>query len=256
MSNKKRKNSNYVTKNPRPVAKKKKKLSQDAIVGIVCLAVILLATIFSFTFCAVKRHSVGKGACEYVTTRNVEGHDIKYVKMMVKGYGGIVLMLDATTAPKTVENFMKLVNDGFYDGLTFHRIIENFMIQGGDPKGNGTGGQLDANGKEINIVGEFKNNGYENDISHKRGVISMARNGYSMDSASSQFFICNADASASLDGQYAAFGYVIAGMDVVDKITRKGVKRATNDVIENKNKQPVITSIVEITEEEAMKYVK
>ena len=113
-------------------------------------------------------------------------------------------------APITVENFVKLVKDGFYDGLTFHRIIPGFMIQGGDPEGNGTGGP------GWNIKGEFSSNGIKNDLKHTRGVISMAR-AMDPDSAGSQFFIMHADANY-LDGQYAAFGKVIEGMDEVDRI--------------------------------------
>ena len=158
--------------------------------------------------------SCSGGACEYAKTRDIEGRDITYVEICVEKYGTMVVLLDATTAPKTVANFLKLVNEGFYDGLKFHRIIKDFMIQGGDPEGNGSGGS------DENIFGEFSSNGHENDISHKRGVISMARSD-SPNSASSQFFICNADASTSLDGNYAAFGYVVEGLDVVDKITEK-----------------------------------
>ena len=133
-----------------------------------------------------------------------------YVKMTVAEYGDIILKLDSKEAPKTVENFVKLVNEGFYNGLTFHRVIEGFMIQGGDPKADGTGGS----GQKI--VGEFSANGYKNTIKHKRGVISMARsNAYN--SASSQFFIMHADAP-HLDGQYAAFGKVLSGIEVVDEI--------------------------------------
>ena len=122
----------------------------------------------------------------------------------------IKLELDETAAPKTVANFNKLVSEGFYDGLSFHRIIPGFMIQGGDPVGNGTGGSKE------NIVGEFAANGFNNPIKHTRGVISMAR---SMDpnSASSQFFIMHADAP-HLDGNYAAFGHVVEGLEVVDEI--------------------------------------
>jgi len=122
----------------------------------------------------------------------------------------IKLELDETAAPKTVANFNKLVSEGFYDGLSFHRIIPGFMIQGGDPIGNGTGGSKE------NIVGEFASNGVNNPIKHTRGVISMAR---SMDpnSASSQFFIMHADAP-HLDGNYAAFGHVVEGLEVVDEI--------------------------------------
>lgn len=154
---------------------------------------------------------VGTGACEYKESRDVEGRDVVYVEMCVKGFGKMVIMLDRTTAPVTVDNFLKLVRDGFYDGLTFHRVMEGFMIQGGDPKADGSGGSDDE------IVGEFSSNGHANDISHLRGVISMARTN-DPDSATSQFFICNAD-STFLDGNYAAFGYVVEGLSVVDAIT-------------------------------------
>ncbi len=156
--------------------------------------------------------SCSANACVYADERSIEGRDITYVEISVEDYGEIVVLLDATTAPITVANFLSLVNEGFYDGLKFHRIIKDFMIQGGDPKGNGSGGS------ENTIIGEFSKNGHENDISHKRGVISMARSD-DYNSASSQFFICNADAMDSLDGSYAAFGYVVEGMRVVDKIT-------------------------------------
>ena len=122
----------------------------------------------------------------------------------------IELELYPDHAPKTVENFRSLVKAGFYDGLTFHRIIPGFMIQGGDPLGNGMGGS------ENNIIGEFKANGYNNPIKHTRGVISMAR-AFNPNSASSQFFIMHADAP-HLDGQYAAFGKVVSGMEAVDEI--------------------------------------
>lgn len=128
--------------------------------------------------------------------------------------GGVIkIELDESAAPLTVANFTKLVTEGFYDGLTFHRIIPGFMIQGGDPLGNGTGGSKDT------IKGEFASNGYDNPLKHTRGVISMAR---TMDpnSATSQFFIMHADAPY-LDGQYAAFGKVVEGMDVVDQIANE-----------------------------------
>lgn len=128
----------------------------------------------------------------------------------IEDYGTIVLELYPDVAPITVANFIKLANSGFYDGLTFHRIIENFMIQGGDPKGDGTGGPGYA------IKGEFSQNGVKNDISHVRGVISMARSSMP-DSAGSQFFIVHQD-STYLDGQYAAFGRVTEGLDVLDKV--------------------------------------
>ena len=118
-------------------------------------------------------------------------------------------------APNTVNNFISLVKKGFYNGLCFHRVIEGFMIQGGDPKGNGTGGPV------YTIRGEFSKNGFKNDLKHKRGVISMARS-MMPNSAGSQFFIMHADAP-HLDGQYAAFGQVIDGMDVIDKIAEVNV---------------------------------
>ena len=135
---------------------------------------------------------------------------LHHVTIDVQDYGTISLELDADTAPISVTNFINLANEGFYDGLTFHRIISGFMIQGGDPNGNGTGGS------EKTIKGEFSANGVENDISHVRGVISMAR-ANDPDSGSSQFFIVHED-STFLDGQYAAFGHVTDGMDVVDAI--------------------------------------
>lgn len=137
--------------------------------------------------------------------------DKTYAEINVRGYGCIYVELDRDNAPKTVDNFVSLANSGFYDGLTLHRIIKDFMIQGGDPKGDGSGGS------DKEIFGEFSSNGHENDLSHKRGVISMARS-EDPNSASSQFFICNAD-STHLDGNYAAFGKVVVGMEIVDAIT-------------------------------------
>lgn len=132
------------------------------------------------------------------------------VKIEMDNGGIITIELDENAAPITVANFKKLVSEGFYDGLTFHRVIKGFMIQGGDPNGNGTGGSKE------NIKGEFASNGVNNPIKHVRGVISMAR-AQNPNSASSQFFIMHADAPY-LDGQYAAFGHVVDGMDVVDEI--------------------------------------
>ena len=156
-----------------------------------------------------------------------------YVEMKVKDYGTIELELDSDVAPITVTNFINLVNSKFYDGLTFHRIIDDFMIQGGDPLGNGTGGSSKT------IKGEFSENGVKNSISHVRGVISMARSS-DYNSASSQFFIVQKD-TTSLDGQYAAFGKVISGMDVVDKIAKVKVEDDNGTV--SKENQPVIESI-------------
>mgnify|MGYP000980621346 FL=1 len=152
----------------------------------------------------------------------------------IKDYGVIKLELDADSAPITVTNFVNLVNDKFYDGLTFHRIIDGFMIQGGDPLGNGTGGS------DKTIKGEFKNNGVENNISHTRGTISMARS-QANDSASSQFFIVQSD-STFLDGSYAGFGHVTSGMEIVDKICKDTKTEDDNGTVEKEN-QPVIESI-------------
>ena len=132
------------------------------------------------------------------------------VKVKMKHGGEFIIELYPEYAPATVENFLKLVNSNFYNGLTFHRIVDGFMAQGGDPEGTGNGGS------EKKIKGEFASNGFtKNTLSHERGVISMARSAKN-DSASSQFFICYADVSESLDGNYAAFGKVIKGMEVVD----------------------------------------
>lgn len=157
-----------------------------------------------------------------------------HAEIVVKDYGTIKLELDADTAPISVTNFVKLAKEGFYDGLTFHRIISGFMIQGGDPKGDGTGGS------DQTIKGEFKENGVENNISHVRGVISMARS-MDNDSASSQFFIVHKD-STFLDGQYAGFGKVTDGMEVVDKICKK-VKVEDEDGTTLPENQPVIETI-------------
>ncbi len=164
-----------------------------------------------------------------------------YADITIEDYGTITVLLDSAAAPETVENFITLAESGFYDGLTFHRIIEDFMMQGGDPNGDGTGGNTDANGNEINITGEFTDNGFENNLSHTRGTISMARsNDYN--SASSQFFIVHED-STHLDGQYAAFGYVTSGMDVVDAICESAEPTDSNGSIAAQE-QPVIASIV------------
>lgn len=162
-------------------------------ISILLVAVLLLAFVIPMSGCSKET---------YIARINIEN------------YGTIVLELDAKNAPITVDNFVSLAESGFYNGLTFHRIMKDFMIQGGDPNGDGTGGS----GK--NIIGEFSKNGYENNIPHVRGVISMARSSYGYNTASSQFFIVHKDtqSTAALDTWYAAFGRVIEGMEIVDKI--------------------------------------
>ncbi len=187
--------------------------------------------------------NIEKNQVENTQTNNESGENNMYstgkhhAEIVVKNYGTIALELDADVAPITVENFANLVNAGFYNGLTFHRIISGFMIQGGDPLGNGTGGSSKT------IKGEFASNGVKNSISHVRGTISMARSSMP-NSASSQFFIVHKD-STFLDGQYAAFGTVTSGMDVVDKICADTAVEDDNGTVA-KNNQPVIEKITMI----------
>lgn len=157
------------------------------------------------------------------------------VKMYIKDYGEILIELDYENAPNTAKNFVELVSKGFYNGLTFHRVIRGFMIQGGCPKGNGTGGPGYC------IKGEFRNNGFDNKIKHVRGVISMARS-YLPDSAGSQFFIMHKDAP-HLDGEYAAFGKVIDGMSVIDKIASCKISPSDRPIV------PVVIDKVELIDE-------
>ena len=188
---------------------------------LVCLMVVGM---FAFAGCTKNEantdNSESQSEAEFATSNPV-------AVITVKNYGTITVELYPDKAPNTVNNFISLANKGFYNGLTFHRIIEGFMIQGGCPEGTGTGDP------GYSIVGEFDVNGYENDLLHTRGVISMARGGYSYDSAGSQFFIMHEDAP-HLDGQYASFGMVIEGIDVVDAIaaTETGANdKPVNDII-------------------------
>ena len=161
----------------------------------------------------------------------VESGELPIATIVVKDYGTIEAELYPSKAPNTVNNFISLANSGFYDGLTFHRIIDGFMIQGGDPEGNGTGGP------GYSIAGEFSSNGYtENDLKHTDGVLSMAR-ARSKDSAGSQFFIMVGDYN-NLDGEYAAFGKVISGLDIV-----KNISKVATDNNDKPKKEVVIESI-------------
>ncbi len=189
--------------------------------------IFILIGCFLFTGC--NKELSPNGEIEGYTYQETE--DVTTTVKIVTNKDKVILIeLYPDIAPITVANFQKLVSEKFYDGLTFHRVVENFMIQGGDPKGNGTGGSDET------IKGEFKNNGFENTLSHQKGVVSMARS-EDMNSASSQFFICVADDS-SLDGDYAAFGKVIAGYDAVEEISH-----VSTDIHDKPTKTQRITSI-------------
>lgn len=212
-----------------------KKFSSKAILLLCIMSIISLCLVF--TGCGdnkpVTQNTAPTEASSKISTDDVANLGNTAV-IDVKDYGKITVELKPEIAPITVENFKTLVNEHFYDGLTFHRIMEGFMIQGGDPLGNGTGGS------DKTIKGEFAQNGFENNLSHTRGVISMARSN-DPNSASSQFFIVHED-STFLDGQYASFGVVTDGMDVVDKIA-KDAKPTDNNGTITSNEQPVINSI-------------
>ena len=187
----------------------------------------VLLTVVSLAGCSSSK-TTGKTKKTKTLKRNYQ------VEIKIKDYGTIYAEIDADTAPITVTNFVNLCKNHFYDGLTFHRIIKDFMIQGGDPNGDGTGGS------EETIKGEFSDNGVENPLKHTRGALSMARS-QDNDSASSQFFIVQSD-STYLDGQYAVFGYVYEGMDIVDKICDDVQVEDNNGTVAKEN-QPVIESI-------------
>ena len=203
---------------------KNNKKTTGIIAGILLLIVVLVAAVIVLFAVRGKKES----------TEAIDAAGKHHIEIQVKDYGTIKAELDGDTAPITVANFLKLAESGFYDGLTFHRIIDGFMIQGGDPKGNGTGGA------DKTIKGEFSQNGVENKLSHVRGTLSMARS-QDMDSASSQFFIVQSDCTY-LDGQYAAFGTVTEGMDLVDKICKDTPVQDNNGTVSAAD-QPVIESI-------------
>ena len=207
---------------------KNNKKTTGIIAGILLLIVVLVAAVIVLFTIRGKKESTES------STEAIDAAGKHHIEIQVKDYGTIKAELDGDTAPITVANFLKLAESGFYDGLTFHRIIDGFMIQGGDPKGNGTGGADET------IKGEFSQNGVENKLSHVRGTLSMARS-QDMDSASSQFFIVQSDCT-SLDGQYAAFGTVTEGMDLVDKICKDTPVQDNNGTVSAAD-QPVIESI-------------
>ena len=196
-----------------------------------------LKKLFILLSCVVLLCACGKTEEESADETYLSGKYI--VDIEIQDKGTIRVELDADVAPITVTNFVNLVEEGFYDGLTFHRIIEGFMMQGGDPMGNGQGGA------DKTIKGEFQVNGVENPLSHTRGAISMAR-AKQYNSASSQFFIMHEDYTG-LDGQYACFGYVIEGMEIVDDICENAQVIDNNGTVLPEN-QPIITSITLVTE--------
>lgn len=204
---------------------------------VLLVTLVLLMGVLSFGCSKDKSDKKSSKEDESIlTTKNIKNlqKGKHHAEINVSNYGTIKVELDADAAPVSVTNFMNLAKDKFYDGLTFHRIISGFVIQGGDPEGNGTGGS------DRCIKGEFSNNGVKNNLSHTRGAISMARSAEN-DSASSQFFIMHQD-NKRLDGDYAVFGYVTDGMDVVDKICKTVKVEDDNGTVYSEN-QPIIKSI-------------
>ena len=198
------------------------------------IAAAIILALFVVTGCQKQEETPKKSEQKKTEASEELLSGTHHAEIQVKDYGTITVELDADTAQITVTNFVNLAKDGFYDNLTFHRIMDGFMIQGGDPNGDGTGGV------DKTIKGEFSSNGVENEISHTRGPISMAR-AQDPDSASSQFFIVQED-SDYLDGNYAAFGHVTSGMEIVDQICKDVPVEDDNGTVKAEN-QPVIEKI-------------
>lgn len=213
----------------KPVKKQPRKQVSSWVIFAISLAIVIaLVAVIKFT--GKPKPIVPDEPTVFTPTHRAE--------IVMEGYGTIQLELDGNAAPITVANFAELSNSGFYDGLTFHRIIEGFMMQGGDPQGNGYG----SSGQSIK--GEFVNNGVPNTLSHTRGAISMARS-EKYDSASCQFFIVHQDASEHLDGDYAVFGYVTEGMDIVDKICTEATPMNKDGLIMVEQRPHIQTITVE-----------
>lgn len=221
-------------KNQKEQKKKKQLIIAGAVVLCFCIVAGLIAV---FMIPKEEEGNNAPGTEDMDAAAKNEGNQASgdcYADIEIQDYGTVTIQLDQDAAPITTENFIKLAESGFYNGLTFHRIMEGFMMQGGDPEGTGMGGSDET------IVGEFSANGYDNDLSHTRGAVSMARsNDY--DSASSQFFIVHQD-STFLDGQYAVFGYVTEGIEVVDAVCEAAEPTDDNGTIPPEQ-QPVITEI-------------
>lgn len=214
------------------------------IVSLVLALALLLGATLSLASCKSKNKDEDlPDMASLMPSLEDAPREITYVKIKVKDYGSIICALDPLYAPETVANFLSLVDSGFYNGLTFHRMQVGFVIQGGCPNGNGTGSTAP-------ITGEFADNGIRNDMPHLRGVLSMARR-QSYDSGSCQFFICHDDARASLDGSYAAFGYVVEGIWVVDAIANYVLENRYSAIKDSMGSlypsyQPVIESITRL----------
>lgn len=215
----------------------------------ISILLVTLLSVFTFSACSKYTPTSGKETRKSESTAasstssepesttvltKADPIGIHHVEINVKDYGTIFVELDGDNAPITVANFLDLAKSGFYDGLTFHRIIKNFMIQGGDPLGTGYGGS------DKNIKGEFTANGVDNPLLHTRGAISMGNTG-AYDSANSQFFIVQKD-SPHLNGGYAAFGYVTKGIEIVDQICEDTPVQDANGTVLAAD-QPVITSV-------------
>lgn len=214
---------------------------------VIRIILLILAMMFvmsacgTTTFTTAEKDSAGKAEANtdsYDMNEETGSADHQKVKFTMEDGGSFIIELYPEYAPRTVQNFVDLVSEGFYDGLTFHRIVDGFMAQGGDPMGTGMGGSSKK------IKGEFSTNGYtKNTLSHTRGVVSMARSN-NPNSASSQFFICYGDATF-LDGQYAAFGQVIEGMEVVDSFLETE-RTMGNDGAFSKPIEPIVIEKAEV----------